>query len=122
MDVYFENAVVGCADVVQVGLYNQISGFCTLPYGPQYRLFVQTEAGNIDLCCLVPEGKGFAFYKRISRRQLPEKEFKLCVYSDIKSETVIRLREGEPFRELQILPNCRFQNRNGNSVLIVSRI
>lgn len=111
--VFYENRVIGQAEVISEGLYYRFRCKCVLPTKDVYRLMLSVLEQQYDLGICVPDGATCVAEKRIPIKRIPTGEMVFSVLRNTEHTNGIQLSEDRPFPHIKSLINAKLQVKNG---------
>lgn len=117
LQIFYDNKVVGQAEIIREGLFYKIHCFCTLPDSGIYRIAVMDGETVLDLGICVPSGDKFVLNTRVPVKKIngDHVEFQLVA----GNKQGIPVATGREFPHLDKLETARLQVANGQWEIMI---
>lgn len=116
-DIFFNEIVMGQAEMIKEGLYYKIHCTCSLPNSGIHRIIINDGETVRDLGICVPVGDKFVLKARVPAKTIKGDKLEFHLVAGKKSG--IPVAAGMPFSALDQLETARLQVTNGQSEIII---
>ena len=119
-DVFFNESVVGSAQVEKDGLYYCIHCACEIPGDGLYRIILNDGENSHNLGICVPNKDKFVVNKRIPAKYIIGENLTFQLVLDANNG--IAVATGKPFAHLDKLETAHLLETNGQSKIIIAPV
>ena len=123
-EVKLNGNVVGSAEILERGLYYQISCRCNLPAGKLYRLQIVCERGGVDLGICVPFDDGFGVNKTIAAKKVDIDTISFYLTTNVEGSDAlfVPLDMRKPVDNLENIMQAKFAWRDKEAGLLFEKL
>ena len=108
-DVFFENAVIGSAEVIKEGLYTRFLCKCKFQQEGLYRIVVHYGEVSYNIGVCIPDGNGYTTSAKLPSKYIHDSVPVFSAESAVKPITVFKpISPGMNFEYIKALPNGKF--------------
>ena len=121
-DIYYNEQIMGVANIKKEGLYYIIFCECTLPDDGVYRIVASDQKAEWNLGICVPTGNRFTLCARVPIKRLPGDVLSFRLVKKDLYENVYTVMTNQPFVGLEQLESARFQQDGEAGRIIIDPV